>query len=74
MAKHLRVKVTGHDNIRTVIRIKAPDNDGPIQAKVTVACPLNSVPDLTLGLKAALVALETYALNELTGPVSLAVH
>lgn len=76
MAKHLRVKVTGQDNIKAVIGIKAPDNDdGSIDVELTIDCPLNSVPDLTVGLKVALLALEKYAeLKELPGPGSLAVH
>jgi hypothetical protein len=69
MAKHFRIECTEDDKITAVVRFEAPEtDDDPIEAKLTIDCPPDSVPNLALGLKVALLAIEKYA--ELAAPVS----
>ena len=67
MAKHFRIEFTEEDKITAVIGIEAPENDVDfVEAELTIDCP-DSAPNVALGLKVALMAIEKY--TELMGAV-----
>lgn len=71
MAKFFRVEFTEDDKTMAIIGFEPPEIDddsrhASVTIEMTIDCPLNLVPDLTVGLRVALLAIGGYA--ELAAP------